>query len=282
MEMVGENKMNEEKLKITKVDNEKLNVNGLCWQPEDSEGYILNNINGSFAEGGFYGILGPNGSGKTSLIRHILRFLNAEKGVIYLNDKDIKDYSRKELACSISFVPQNVNMDVNFTVYDIVAMGRNPYLKRFQDLSSRDKEIINHAMEVTSCLHLKDKIFSYLSGGEAQRVLVARAIAQDTEYLILDEPISHLDIRYQVELMETLKKLNEEENKTIIAVLHDLNLSSSYCKEIFLMKDGKVYAEGSVKEVLTLDNLKAVYDMNFEIHKMNNKDAMFFIPVVGN
>lgn len=261
---------------------EKLEVSGLCWQPDNREKYILDNIYGTFSEGGFYGILGPNGSGKTSLIRHILRFLDIKEGIISVGNKDIKEFSRKEFACRISFVPQNVNMDVNFCVYDIIAMGRNPYMKRFQDLSTKDKEIINHAMEVTSCIHLKDKNFSYLSGGEAQRVLVARAIAQDTKYLILDEPISHLDIRYQVELMETLKRLNEEENKTIIAILHDLNLSSAYCKDIFLMKDGRVYASGLVEEVLTKENLKAVYDMNFEIHKMHNKDTMFFIPVVDN
>lgn len=262
------------------MDNRNLNIEKLCWQAEDKEKYILNNISGRFKEGGFYGILGPNGSGKTSLVRHILRFIDVKHGLICLDNKDIKDYSRKELACSISFVPQNVNIDVSFTVYDIVAMGRNPYMKRFQDLSQKDRDLINHAMEVTNCAYLKDKAFSYLSGGEAQRVLVARAIAQDTKYLILDEPISHLDIRYQVELMETLKKLNEEENKTIIAILHDLNLSSAYCKEIFLMKDGKVYVEGSVKDVLTGENLKAVYGINFEIHKMKSKNSMFFIPVV--
>ncbi|MDU1005934.1 MAG: ABC transporter ATP-binding protein [Clostridium butyricum] len=262
------------------MDNRNLNIEKLCWQAEDKEKYILNNISGRFKEGGFYGILGPNGSGKTSLVRHILRFIDVKHGLICLDNKDIKDYSRKELACSISFVPQNVNIDVSFTVYDIIAMGRNPYMKRFQDLSQKDRDLINHAMEVTNCAYLKDKAFSYLSGGEAQRVLVARAIAQDTKYLILDEPISHLDIRYQVELMETLKKLNEEENKTIIAILHDLNLSSAYCKEIFLMKDGKVYVEGSVKDVLTEENLKAVYDINFEIHKMKSKNSMFFIPVV--
>lgn len=262
------------------MDNRNLNIEKLCWQAEDKEKYILNNISGRFKEGGFYGILGPNGSGKTSLVRHILRFIDVKHGLICLDNKDIKDYSRKELACSISFVPQNVNIDVSFTVYDIVAMGRNPYMKRFQDLSQKDRDLINHAMEVTNCAYLKDKAFLSLSGGEAQRVLVARAIAQDTKYLILDEPISHLDIRYQVELMETLKKLNEEENKTIIAILHDLNLSSAYCKEIFLMKDGKVYVEGSVKDVLTEENLKAVYDINFEIHKMKSKNSMFFIPVV--
>lgn len=271
------------KKRYTHSDNkEKVKVKGLCWQPDNREKHILYDIYGEFCEGGFYGILGPNGSGKTSLIRHILRFLDIKEGNINIDNKDIKDYSRKELACSISFVPQNVNMDINFSVYDVVAMGRNPYLKRFQDLSEKDKEIINHAMEVTSCIHLKDKNFSYLSGGESQRVLVARAIAQDTKYLILDEPISHLDIRYQVELMETLKRLNEKENKTIIAILHDLNLSAAYCKDIFLMKDGKVYAKGPVKQVLTKENLKAVYNMNFEIHKMNNKDTMFFAPVVDD
>ncbi len=160
------------------MDNRNLNIEKLCWKAEDKEKYILNNISGRFKEGGFYGILGPNGSGKTSLVRHILRFIDAKHGLICLDNKDIKDYSRKELACSISFVPQNVNIDVSFTVYDIVAMGRNPYMKRFQDLSQKDRDLINHAMEVTNCAYLKDKAFSYLSGGEAQRVLVARAIAR--------------------------------------------------------------------------------------------------------
>lgn len=262
------------------MKNRSLNIEKLCWRAEDKDRYILNNISGRFQEGGFYGILGPNGSGKTSLVRHILRFIEIKHGIICLNNKDIRNYSRKELACNISFVPQNVNIDVSFTAYDIIAMGRNPYMKRFQDLSEEDRNLINRAMEVTNCTYLKDKTFSYLSGGEAQRVLVARAIAQDTKYLILDEPISHLDIRYQVELMETLRRLNEEDNKTIIIILHDLNLSASYCKEIFLMKDGRVYAEGMVKDVLTEENLKAVYDINFEIHKMKSTDSMFFIPII--
>ena len=106
-------------------------------------------------------------------------------------------------------------------------------------------------MKITNTLDLKDKSFSYLSGGEAQRVLIARAIAQDTKYLVLDEPISHLDIRYQVEIMETLKKLNKEENKTVIAILHDLNLSAAYCDNILLMKNGTVFSEGKSEDVLT-------------------------------
>lgn len=260
--------------------NEKnLDIRKLSWQPNNES--ILNNISSAFKEGGFYGILGPNGSGKTSFIRHILRFLEINEGSIRLEEKDIRKYSRKELATNISFVPQNVNMDVNFTVYDIIAMGRTPYLKRFQELTKKDKELIEYAMEITNCSYLKDKPFSYLSGGESQRVLVARAIAQDTKYLILDEPISHLDIRYQVELMETLKKLNEREHKTIIAILHDLNLSSAYCKNIILMKKGTVFSEGTVEEVLTKENLKEVYEMEFEIHKLAKNNQLFFVPIVS-
>mgnify|MGYP004572844755 CR=1 FL=1 len=227
---------------------------------------------------GITSVIGPNGSGKTSLIRHIFKFLNIQKGSIYLEKKDINSISRKVMASKISFVPQNVNVEVDFTAYDMVLMGRTPYLKRFQDISKEDEEKIYHAMKITNTLDLKDKSFSYLSGGEAQRVLIARAIAQDTKYLVLDEPISHLDIRYQVEVMETLKKLNKEENKTIIAILHDLNLSAAYCDKILLMKDGKVFAEGKSADVLTKDNLKKVYDMDFSIHYIDNR--MFFVPVI--
>ncbi len=255
-----------------------LDIKDLNWQAENSKMYILNNVSARFSEGGFHGILGPNGSGKTSLIRHIFKFLNIQKGSIYLEKKDINSISRKVMASKISFVPQNVNVEVDFTAYDMVLMGRTPYLKRFQDISKEDEEKIYHAMKITNTLDLKDKSFSYLSGGEAQRVLIARAIAQDTKYLVLDEPISHLDIRYQVEVMETLKKLNKEENKTIIAILHDLNLSAAYCDKILLMKDGKVFAEGKSADVLTKDNLKKVYDMDFSIHYIDNR--MFFVPVI--
>lgn len=254
-------------------------VNDLCWKADNSDKYILNDVSACFSAGGFYGVLGPNGSGKTSLIRHIFKFLKIKEGSIYLDDENINNINRKSMAAKISFVPQNVNMEVNFTAYDIVSMGRTPYQNRFQDLSKEDEEKIKHAMEITNSLELKDKPFSYLSGGEAQRVLIARAIAQDTRYLVLDEPISHLDIKYQVEIMETLKRLNEEENKTIIAILHDLNLSAVYCDNIVLMKDGKVFAEGHSKDVLTKENLKKVYDMEFDIHNLNNR--MFFVPIIS-
>ncbi len=256
-----------------------MEVDKLSWKPHKEQTAILNHMTQSFDEGVFYGIMGPNGSGKTSFIRHLLRFLELQEGKIQLKNQALHSYSRKELATYISFVPQNVNLDVDFTVYEMVAMGRTPYIKRLKSLSEEDEKIIEHAMQITHCKSLKDRSFSCLSGGEAQRVLVARAIAQDTKCLILDEPISHLDIRYQVEIMENLKYLNEKERKTIIAILHDINLCAAYCKEVVLMKQGEVYASGLVEEVLTKEHLKAVYEMEFEIYEQIDRKQKFYIPL---
>lgn len=256
-----------------------IDVDALSWKLGDEQEAILNQVSQTFHEGIFYGIMGPNGSGKTSFIRHLLRFLAIQEGKIQLKNHELDTYTRKDLATYISFVPQNVNLEVDFTVYEMIAMGRTPYSKRFKSLTEEDEKIIEHAIQIMHCESLQDRPFSYLSGGEAQRVLVARAIAQDTKCLILDEPISHLDIRYQVEIMETLKYLNEKEGKTIIAILHDLNLCAAYCKQVVLMNKGKIHASGSVEEVLTKKHLKEVYDMTFEIYEQADRKQKFYIPV---
>lgn len=257
----------------------ELKVEQLSYQPGKHAREILTQISTVFEEGKFYGILGPNGSGKTTLIRHLLGLLSTQKGSIQLEEKNIWDYHKKELAGRISFVPQNTYLEADFSVYDIVAMGRTPYLKRFESLSSEEEKLIEEAMQITNTYHMKEKRFNQLSGGEAQRVLVARAIAQDTPWMILDEPISHLDIKHQVELMETLKRLNEEKGKTIIAILHDLNLTSAYCSQVVLMKKGSIYAAGDTKEVLSKENLKAVYDLEFEIQTLDEYNRTYYVPM---
>lgn len=256
-----------------------LEIKELTWKPDKDGDAILQEISGKMEAGGFYGILGPNGSGKTSLIRHILRFLGSKEGAIWLEEKDIQKFGRNELAKKMAFVPQNTTMEVQFSVEEIVAMGRAPYQKRFDTLKKADYEVVERAMKQTNTWEFREKSFSQLSGGEAQRVLIARAIAQQTKWLILDEPISHLDIRHQVDLMETLKKLNEEDDTTIIAILHDLNLAAAYCKKVILMKNGSIYADGKMEEVLTSDNLQAVYDMEFMIQEQPNTQR-YFIPVI--
>lgn len=256
----------------------ELQVKELIYEPNKYTGKILSSISENFHRDGFYGILGPNGSGKTTLIRHILGLQKVQKGNILLEGKKLSDYKSKELAAQISFVPQNTYLEADFTVYDIVAMGRSPYHSRFQVLTREDLQIIEEALEITNTVSFKEKKFNQLSGGEAQRVLVARAIAQDTPWLVLDEPISHLDIKHQVELMETLKKLNEKKKKTIIAILHDLNLTSAYCDHVVLMKKGEIYQSGITKDIMTRENLAAVYGIDFHIFSSPDFSQTFYIP----
>lgn len=258
---------------------QEFKIEGLSYQPNKYTKEILKQISESFEQGQFYGILGPNGSGKTTFIRHLLGLLKTQYGKIHLEEKGLEQYNKKELAKKISFVPQNTYLEADFSVYDIVAMGRTPYQKRFDNLSKEEKALIEEAMTLTNTIQFQRKRFNQLSGGEAQRVLVARAIVQDTPWMILDEPISHLDIKHQVELMETLKRLNLEKHKTIIAILHDLNLTSAYCNQVVLMKDGEVYASGKAEEVLTRENLRAVYELDFDIREVQPANRKYYMPL---
>ncbi len=257
----------------------ELRVESLTYQPNKYTGEILKQVSENFQKGRFYGILGPNGSGKTTFIRHLLGLLKVQQGRIELEQKELSDYGKKDLAAQLSFVPQNTYLEADFSVYDIVAMGRTPYHTRFSQQGKEDERIIEEALRITNTNIFKDKRFNQLSGGEAQRVLVARAIAQDTPWMVLDEPISHLDIKHQVELMETLKCLNEEKEKTILAILHDLNLACYYCTHIVLMKDGEVYAAGKTKEVMTTENLKTVYGLDFELQQFGESGRTYFMPI---
>lgn len=245
------------------MEKREIQSRELSWCPDKNGKFILENVSMEFEQGGFYGIIGPNGSGKTSFLRHLLRFLKAERGKLLLGDKDLTEYHRKELAKNLAFVPQNTKIDTDFTAYEIVMMGRNPYRERFSGRKRKDEEIVEQAMRLASCDALKDHTFRYLSGGEAQRVLIARAIAQDTPWLLLDEPVSSLDIRHQMEIMDTLLYLNKEKGKSIILVLHDLNLASRFCSHLVMMKNGKIKAAGQTKELMKVELLKEVYDMEF-------------------
>jgi len=253
-----------------------INIRGLNWKP--GTGHILKELSTEFRAGVFYGIIGPNGSGKTSLLRHIMRILEPDKQVLQLNGTDIRSLKRKTLGREMSWVPQNTSIDVNFTAFEIVLMGRAPYLKPFQGESAGDLNIVREAMELTNSWSLREKAFYTLSGGEAQRVITARAIAQDTPVIILDEPVSHLDIRHQKELMETMKVLNKDRGKTILAVLHDLNLAAQYCDELLLLHKGKIFAQGTPKKVLTCENLSEVYGIEFHRLTHPTTKGLYLIP----
>ena len=266
--------------RMDSLDN--IHVDKLSWQPVKKKNPILDQVSIDLNSGRFYGLLGPNGAGKTSLVRQLLKLQNPTCGTIEFDDEDMRDINRKNMAMKLAFLPQNLNGNVEFTVEEIVTMGREPYRKALAPLTSRDKEIIHEAMEFTDCLEFKDKSIRLLSGGERQRVMIARTIAQDTPWIILDEPVSNLDIPHQVRLMQLLNKLRVEKKKTIVAILHDINLAATFCSHIVLMKDGNVMSSGEVKEVLTADNLEKLYGMEFDVLCENGQGVSYLVPKYEN
>lgn len=253
-------------------------VDSLSWYPQKDSKPILDNLNCLFEKGNIYGIIGPNGSGKTSFVKNILRFIEAEEGCIIFDEINLMNYKRKDLAKKIALVPQNTVLESSFRVYDIVMMGRMPHQKRFTDANEIDREVVQKAMFLTDCYDLQDKSVATLSGGEAQRVVTARAIAQDTQWLVLDEPTSNLDVKHQIELMDSLVKLNDNKKNTIIAILHDINIAAVYCNRIIMMKNGRIHSNGKTEEVLTKENLIDVYDVDFEILENPRTGKKYYIP----
>lgn len=236
---------------------------------------ILKGLNIEFKRGQFYIIVGPNGSGKTTLLKTIIKNIIPSKGSIELEGNNLKNIKARKLANRLSYVPQDTNIDIEFTCYDLVMMARNYKLKTFQSESKEDEDIVINAMEKMEVLHLKDKAVTEISGGEKQRVILARSIAQETDAIILDEPISNLDIKHQISVMEYLKKLREEE-KTIITVLHDLNFALNYADYGILVSKGKVFSQGKIEDVITPKTIKEVYGVDSEIIKKNNKSFVIY------
>ncbi|NLZ94136.1 MAG: heme ABC transporter ATP-binding protein [Firmicutes bacterium] len=220
---------------------------------------ILDNITFRISSGKFVGVIGPNGSGKTTFLKVLSRILRPTAGCVTLGEQLLEQFSQKELARTMAVVSQDTNSGYQFTVEDVVLMGRAPYLGRFQSESIADYEIVRQALEVTGCSHLKDRYITELSGGERQRVMIARALAQQPKVLLLDEPTSHLDIGYQQEILDLVKRLSTTEGITVVAVLHDLNLAAYYCHELVLVQQGKILACGLPTEVVTAENIEKVY-----------------------
>ncbi|KXG75305.1 Iron(3+)-hydroxamate import ATP-binding protein FhuC [Fervidicola ferrireducens] len=226
---------------------------------------VLEDICLEISAGQFIGILGPNGSGKTTLLNNINRWLKPQKGMIFIEGQNIEHMSTKILAQNVATVPQETSLDLGFTVEEVVMMGRNPYLRTFERESSEDLAVVESCMKSVGIWELKDRLIGELSGGEKQRVLIARALAQQPKVLLLDEPISHLDINYKWEILELLRKLSRNLEIIVIAALHDINLASIFCDKLVLLKNGKIFKVGSPHEVLTEENLKEVFNVNLKI-----------------
>jgi iron complex transport system ATP-binding protein len=229
---------------------------------------ILDGINFSIEKGKLVSIIGPNGSGKTTLLRNMSGALKPSAGSIKLWDKDITCYKKKELAKHIAYVPQSTMVDFGFTVMDIVLMGRSPYIGRFGSETHGDMEVAKDAMEMLGVLKLKDKKITQISGGERQRAAIACALAQTPEVIMLDEPVSNLDIQYQVQVLNLLKNLCLEKGMTALLVLHDLNLASEYSDMVILLNCGRIEHMGSPYDVMTVPVIEKAY--NTKIYMMTN------------
>lgn len=220
---------------------------------------VLRNFSCDIKKGEFVSVIGPNGSGKSTMINAILQSIRTKSGNIYLNGKNNKDYSSKERARYAAVVPQVFSTSFAFKAWDVVMMGRNPYLSRMQSESTEDVRIVEDAMRITNTLHLKDRKITSLSGGERQRVIIAGALAQKPKLLILDEPTNHLDIHHTLEILQLVKKLNTEEGLTVFAVLHDINMAARFSDRLILMKNGVNIKTGQVSDIVNEETLKPVY-----------------------
>lgn len=251
-------------------------IKGLTFSYGTNE--VIKGLDLSIKQGKVTTLIGANGCGKSTLFNLITKNLRPQRGEIRLEGKDISQVKLKDFARQVAIVHQYNTAPADISVEKLVAFGRTPY-HSFGSLSNseEDEEKIKRALEITNTEKLKDKAVAQLSGGQKQRVWIAMALAQDTKILFLDEPTTYLDIRYQLQILKLVRKLNEEYGMTVIMVLHDINQSLYYSDEIVAMKDGRITAQGKPEEIITSELIKNVYDVELGISAVNRKP--FVLPV---
>jgi iron complex transport system ATP-binding protein len=245
---------------MLKVDKMSVSINNKS---------IIKDISFEISEHEILMVIGPNGAGKTTLIKAIMQNIK-HSGSAYLNGKNIANVTPLQIAKQIGVLTQKHSQQFSFTVYEIVSLGRYAHQSGlFSRMSSVDYEKIDYAMKLTGIYHLKDRSVLTLSGGELQRIFLASVFAQDPKILILDEPTNHLDLQYQIGIFDTLKEWVKGEGRSVIAVVHDLNVVYTYGTKALLMNDGMVYSYGNVEEVLDRENLKKVYEVDVALWMQN-------------
>ncbi|HOC59636.1 MAG: ABC transporter ATP-binding protein [Syntrophaceae bacterium] len=227
--------------------------------------WVLQNLSCEVHSSEFLGVIGPNGSGKTTLLKVMDGILKPQEGEVRINGVSVQKIKRNQLARTIAVVAQNFQMVFPLSVEEMVLMGRAPHSGKWRFEGETDFRIAREAMEMTDTIHLKDRSLSSLSGGEQQRVLIARALAQQPQILLLDEPTAFLDIKHSTDIFDLILFLNKTRALTVVAVTHDINLASQYCDRIMMMSRGQSHCLGSPEEVITYRNIHHVYEANVEI-----------------
>jgi cobalamin transport system ATP-binding protein len=242
------------------------------------ESNVLNDISFSVSPSEFVGIIGPNGTGKSTLLKVILGFLQTSKDCVQLHSKPLAEYPQKELGKLIAYVPQETEFSFSFTVKEIVRMGRYPYSKGITIISDEDEKIVNESMQQLEITKFANRNFNELSGGEKQRVVIASALAQQPQILLLDEPTSALDLHHQIDIYRILKTLQKETNLTAIVVTHDINLAAQNCERILLMNNGEIVKDGKPDEVLQFKLLQEIFGVKVYIDINPMTKSIYVLP----
>jgi len=239
--------------------------------------HVLDQINLQASKGEVVGIIGPNGSGKTTLLKTITKVVKAISGTICIDGIDVNEMKTKEIAKSVAVVSQVISINFEFTAEDIVLMGRTPYIKGSESI--QDINIVRDAMKKTNTLYLRKRLITQLSGGELQRVIIARAFAQEPNILLLDEPTSHLDITNQIDILNLVKNAARK-GMLVLAVIHDLNLAAYYCDRIYLLQDGELISTGTPAQVLTSSNIQRAFNISVEVTKNPITNSLNINPIL--
>ena len=227
----------------------------------------LKNINLEIEAGHFYGVIGPNGSGKTTFLDLLLGLKSTTSGAITFKSIALASYSKRELARNIATVPQEFALSFDFSVYDVVMMGRHPYTPRFGSPTDKDHELVEQNLKLLDIWKLRNQPANLLSGGEKQRVVVARALTQSCPVLLLDEATSNLDIQHTIDIMRIIRDKVDKQNLTVIASIHDLNLASAFCDKIIALNEGAIHTYGSTANVISTNLIKELFNVTASTHK---------------
>ena len=228
---------------------------------------VVEDVSVKIQPGTITSFIGPNGAGKSTLLSMVSRLLNADTGEVLLDKNNIKKWKSDEFAKRVSILKQSNYINVRLTIRELVSFGRYPYSKG--RLTAEDEQFVDQAIEYMNLTDMQDKFLDELSGGQKQRAFIAMVIAQDTDFVLLDEPLNNLDMKHSVQIMKILRKLVDELGKTVVIVLHDINFASVYSDRIVALKDGKVVKDGPTNDIINSDALRDIYDMNIPVQEQN-------------
>ncbi|EGL18091.1 MULTISPECIES: ABC transporter ATP-binding protein [unclassified Paenibacillus] len=237
--------------------------------------HVVENVSVQIAKGKITSFIGPNGAGKSTLLSMVSRLIDKDQGEVFIEGKEIGQWKSNDLAKKISILKQSNHINIRLTIRDLVGFGRFPYSQG--RLTAEDKKYIDEAIQYMDLGDIQDKYLDELSGGQRQRAYLAMVLAQDTEYILLDEPLNNLDMKHSVQIMKVLRRLVSELGKTIVIVIHDINFASCHSDYIVALKNGRVVKEGTTDEIIDSAVLKEIYDMDIEIHNLNgNRICTYF------